>query len=83
MPNRKRHLNSVRVVILALTEMAPELPSLPDTCDADMALMYLRHLEKHLAWEVRTSYPTEIVIDEAGRPVPPTITLSDYQGENR
>jgi hypothetical protein len=48
--NHKRQLNSIRVIILTLEEMAPDLPSLPDTSDADMALMYLRHVEKHLGW---------------------------------
>lgn len=31
---------------------AANLPSLPDVTDADMALMYLRHLARHLATEV-------------------------------
>lgn len=31
-----------------LTEHAGDLPSLPDVSDADMALMYLRHLRRHL-----------------------------------
>jgi hypothetical protein len=46
----RRKLNSIRVLILTLEEMAPELPSLPDTSDVDMALIYLRHVEKHLEW---------------------------------
>lgn len=50
MPER-RVLTGLRTVILWLEENAENMPSLPDTSDADMALMYLRHLEKHLEWE--------------------------------
>lgn len=31
-----------------LREHAEDMPSLPDVSDADMALMYLRHLRRHL-----------------------------------
>jgi hypothetical protein len=51
----RRKLNSIRVLILTLEEMVPVLPSLPDVSDADMALMYLRHLEKHLQSEIEAT----------------------------
>lgn len=35
-------------MIQYLVDNAGDLPSLPDITDADMALMYLRHLERHL-----------------------------------
>lgn len=35
-------------MIQYLQDNAGDLPSLPDISDADMALMYLRHLERHL-----------------------------------
>lgn len=38
----------IHTIILWLEENATRLPSLPDISDADMALMYLRHIEKHL-----------------------------------
>lgn len=39
-------------VIEWLKGAAGELPSLPDISDADMAILYLRHLRRHLAEEV-------------------------------
>lgn len=38
----------LRDIIQYLTDNAGDLPSLLDITDADMALMYLRHLERHL-----------------------------------
>jgi hypothetical protein len=48
---KKRRLNSIRVVILTLEEMAPGLPSMPDEADVSLALLCLNHLEKHLKTE--------------------------------
>lgn len=41
----------VVTIMLWLEENATTLPSLPDIADADMALMYLRHIERHLSTE--------------------------------
>lgn len=35
-------------IIKWLEENAGDLPTIPDIADADMALMYLRHLKRHL-----------------------------------
>lgn len=41
----------LRELIAWLEANASTLPSLPDVSDADMALMYLRHLARHLETE--------------------------------
>jgi hypothetical protein len=45
-------LNSLRVIISTLEEIAPSMPSVPDMSDTDMALMYLRHVTRHLEGSV-------------------------------
>lgn len=35
-------------IIAWLEHNAGDFPTLPDIADADMALMYLRHLQRHL-----------------------------------
>lgn len=46
-------IGGLRTVILWLEENSDKFPSLPDVADADMALMYLRHIEKHVSYEIR------------------------------
>lgn len=41
-------IDRLRELIDWLETTAVDLPSLPDVSDANMALMYLRHIERHL-----------------------------------
>ena len=41
-------LKTVKSLIALLEDLAERLPTLPEVSDADMALMYLRHLLKQL-----------------------------------
>ena len=45
---RMRALVRLRLVVREVEELITDLPSLTDISDADMALMYLRHIEKHV-----------------------------------
>jgi len=40
--------SGIHTIIVWLEENVTSLPTLPDMSDADMALMYLRHIEKDL-----------------------------------
>lgn len=48
MLNLERFRDQLAELIDWLETNAGDLPSLPDVSDADMAIMYLRHLQKHL-----------------------------------
>ena len=46
---RKRMLSGgIHTIIVWLEENITDLPTLGDISDADMAILYLRHIEKHL-----------------------------------
>jgi len=47
MKDQAAMLTSLHTIILWLEENVADFPSLPDMADADMAIMYLRHIEKH------------------------------------
>ncbi len=44
----ERVLSCLRIVVTTLEELAPIMPTTADMSDTDMALMYLRHITRHL-----------------------------------